>query len=103
MGKIKTGYRKPTISQSEVITIMVLFQISRSRHLIHSYSECIPKYFNSYFPKTVSYNRFVGLQKTVVLPMAVFAKTYCLGKCSGISFLGSTPLRVCKNKRIYIP
>ena len=27
-------------------------------------------------------------------------KTCCLGKCTGISFVDSTPIRVCKNKRI---
>jgi hypothetical protein len=43
----------------------------------------------------------VELQKQVILPMALFAKTCCLGECSGISFIDSTPLRVCKNKRIF--
>ncbi len=32
--------------------------------------------------------------------MTIFAKTCCLGKCTGISFVDSTPIRVCKNKRI---
>jgi len=27
-------------------------------------------------------------------------KTCCLGKCTGISFIDSTPIRACKNKRI---
>ena len=30
----------------------------------------------------------------------MFLKTCCLGKCTGISFIDSTPIRVCKNKRI---
>ncbi|MFP3597555.1 transposase [Chryseobacterium sp. SIMBA_029] len=30
----------------------------------------------------------------------MFAKTCCLGSCTGISFVGSKPIRVCKNKRI---
>ena len=33
--------------------------------------------------------------------MAVFAKTCCTGDCTGISFIDSTPLRVCRNKRIF--
>jgi len=32
--------------------------------------------------------------------MTIFLKTCCLGKCTGISFVYSTPIRVCKNKRI---
>ena len=54
----------------------------------------------SEFPVTVSYSRFVELSQKVVLPMTIFLKTCCLGKCSGISFVDSTPIRVCNNKRI---
>ncbi len=32
--------------------------------------------------------------------MTIFAKTCCLGKCTGISFVDSTPIQVCKSKRI---
>ena len=35
-----------------------------------------------------------------LMSMTVFAKTYCLDACTGISFVDSTPIRVCKNKRI---
>jgi len=52
------------------------------------------------FPNTVSYNRFVELSQGVLMPMTIFLKTCCLGKCTGISFVDSTPIRVCNNKRI---
>jgi len=52
------------------------------------------------FPRTVSYNRFVELSQSVLMPMTIFLKTCCLGSCSGISFVDSTPIRVCNNKRI---
>ncbi|MEX2349879.1 MAG: IS982 family transposase, partial [Flavobacteriaceae bacterium] len=32
--------------------------------------------------------------------LVLFMKTRCLGGCTGISFVDSTPSRVCKNKRI---
>ena len=54
------------------------------------------------FPEIVSYNRFVELEKTVALPLAIFIKNVLLGKCTGISFVDSTPLRVCRNQRIHI-
>ena len=38
--------------------------------------------------------------QSAVLPMTIFLKTSCLGECTGISFVDSTPIRVCKNKRI---
>ena len=55
-----------------------------------------------FFPKVVSYNRFVELEKDVAIPLAIFIKKVLLGKCTGISFVDSTPLRVCKNQRIHI-
>lgn len=90
----------PRMSPSEVITIMILYQLSAIRNFKAFYTSYVLKHMTSEFPNTVSYNRFVELQKQVVLPLAVFAKTCCLGDCTGISFIDSTPLRVCKNKRI---
>lgn len=99
LGK-KKAKRKPRMNQSEVITIMILFQLSGFRTFKHFYIHYIQKHMKGYFPETVSYNRFVELQRQVVVPLAVFAKTCCLGECTGISFIDSTPIRVCKNKRI---
>ena len=42
------------------------------------------------------------LEKEVAIPPALFIKKVLLGKCTGISFVDSTPLRVCKNQRIHI-
>lgn len=52
-----------------------------------------------FFPKCVSYNRFVELQKRVVQPLAVNLKIHGLGKCTGIFFIDSTPLKVSHIKR----
>lgn len=54
----------------------------------------------SEFPVTVSYNRFVELQQSCLMTMSIFAKTCCLEKYIGISYVDFTPIRVCKNKRI---
>lgn len=50
----------------------------------------------------MSYNRFVELQKSVVLALTVFIKEVLLGTCTGIAYVDSTPLRVCKHQRILI-
>lgn len=42
------------------------------------------------------------LEKEVAVPLALFIKKVLLGKCTGISFVDSTPLRVCRNQRIHI-
>ena len=36
-----------------------------------------------------------------MLALTLYMKTSCLGKCSGISFVDSTPIRACNTKRIY--
>jgi hypothetical protein len=92
--------RKPIMSESEVITIMILFHCGGFRNMKHFYLYYIQKHMNGEFPNTVSYNRFTELMQSAVLPMTIFLKTCCLGECSGISFVDSTPIRVCKNKRI---
>lgn len=92
--------RKPRMSTSEVITIYMLFHLSGFRCFKHFYIFYVQKHLQQEFPNTVSYNRFVELMQSVIMPMTMFAKTCCLGSCTGISFIDSTPIRVCKNKRI---
>jgi len=51
------------------------------------------------FSETVAYNRFVELKQQSLKPMAVFLQLCCLGKCTGVSFIDFTPIRVCHIKR----
>lgn len=92
--------RPPRMSTAEVITITLLFHLSGFRTFKYFYLFYVQKHMQSDFPKTVSYNRFVELMQSSLMTMTIFAKTCCLGKCTGISFVDSTPIRVCKNKRI---
>ena len=92
--------RKPLMSQSEVITILVIFHGMQYKNLKHFYLNFVQKHLTHLFPNTVSYNRFVELSQQVVLPMTLLLKMQCLGNCTGISYIDSTPIRVCKEKRI---
>ena len=92
--------RKPKMSNSEVITIMILFQLSGFRTFKHFYIYYVQKHMCKEFPQTVSYNRFVELMQANLMPLTMFTKTCSLGHCTGISFVDSTPIRVCSNKRI---
>ena len=47
----------------------------------------------------MSYTRFVELKKEVLTLLVSYLST-TLGDCSGVSFVDSTRLRVCDNKRI---
>ena len=93
--------KKPRMRDSEVITILVLFHLGCFRNFKHFYKFYVQEHLKSDFPDTVSYNRFLELSQKVCMPMTLFLKTCCLGQSTGISFVDSTPIRVCKNKRIY--
>ena len=94
----KSRNRQFRMSDSEVITIMIYFHLKQHRNLKHFYVNYIQVHCKEYFPHTLSYNRFVELQQKAVLPMTVFLKMCCLGKCTGISFIDATSLKVCHIK-----
>jgi len=88
------------MSMSEILTITVLFHLSGSRNFKHYYLGYVQKHLKNEFPSTVSYNRFVELMQNNMFPLVAYMKTRCLGECTGISFIDSTPIRVCGKKRI---
>ena len=95
-------HRSSTMSKAEIMLIMILFHDSGYRCLKHFYLEKVCHHLRHLFPKVVSYNRFVELQGDVAIPLALFIKKVLGEKCTGISFVDSTPLRVCRNQRIHI-
>ena len=64
--------------------------------------EKVCRHMRHLFPKVVSHNRLVELEKEVAIPLALFIKKVLLGKCTGFSFVNGTSLRVCRNQRIHI-
>ena len=50
----------------------------------------------------MSYNYFVELEREELLSLTIFIKKVLLGTCTGISFVDSTPLHICRNQRILI-
>jgi len=53
----------------------------------------------SEFPNLVSYPRFVTLVKETILSLAGYLCSL-FGSCSGVSFVDTTSLAVCHNRRI---
>lgn len=92
--------RSFSMSRSEILTITVLFHMSGYRTFKHFYLYYVKVRLKDEFPVTVSYNRFTELMQFNMLPLVLYMKTCCLGECTGISFVDSTPIRACKNKRI---
>lgn len=90
------------MSDAEIMVILILFHSGGFRCFKHYYKEYVCKHLTHLFPKRVSYNRFVKLEKEVLLQLTVFIKEVLLGTCTDISFVDSTPLRVYRNQRILI-
>ena len=96
-GKIKR-VRKSTLSQSEVMTIIIEFQRSGYRTFKHYYQRHVCVHLRWAFPQVVSYNRFVELMGDALVHLCAYLNTR-KGTCSGISFIDSMPIAVCHNGR----
>jgi hypothetical protein len=92
--------RASTLCLSEVMTIIVLFHTSSYRNFKSYYTEQVMKQLVWAFPRLPSYNRFVELMPSALVPLCGYLQTR-KGACSGISFIDSTSLKVCHNRRIH--
>jgi len=97
-GSIKR-LRKTQLSESEIMTIVIAFHQSHYRDFKAYYQKHVQQYLKAEFPKLVSYNRFVELMPRVLIPL-LFYLNEKKGECTGISFVDSTPIKVCHNRRI---
>jgi transposase len=93
--------RARSLRISEIITILIHFHQSHYRNFKAYYTEYVLVRLSREFPGLVSYNRFVEFIPSVLLVLCVYLRTSCLGTCTGISFMDSTALAVCKNPRIH--
>lgn len=93
--------RERSLSISEIITILIHFHQSHYRNFKAYYTDYVLVRLRSEFPGLVSYNRFVEFIPSVLLVLSAYLRTSCLGTCTGISFIDSTALAVCKNPRIH--
>ena len=91
--------RPRRLHPSEVMTILVNFHQSRYRTFKDSYLKEVCRHLRWAFPNLVSYNRFVALMPEVLLALSVYLYTR-FGSCEGVSFMDSTRLPVCENRRI---
>ena len=92
--------RASSLCLSEVMTIIVLFHTSSYRNFKSYYTEQVMKQLTWAFPRLPSYNRFVELMPRALVPLCGYLQTR-KGQCSGISFVDSTSLKVCHNRRIH--
>ncbi len=92
--------RASTLCLSETMTIIVLFHTSSYRNFKSYYTQYVMKQLYWAFPRLPSYNRFVELMPLALVPLCGYLQSR-KAECSGISFIDSTSLKVCHNRRIH--
>jgi hypothetical protein len=92
--------RGRSLSISEVMTILIHFHQSHYRNFKAYYCEHVLPHLREEFPDLVSYTRFVDFIPSALMPLCAYFRKFCLGDCTGVSFIDSTSLDVCLNQRI---
>ena len=67
------------MSDAEIMFIMIFFQSGGYRCFKHFYQEYVCKHLGYLFPRRVSYNSIVELEKDILLTLIIFIKTVLLG------------------------
>ena len=98
--EVKKRNRKTGLCDSEIITLLIAFHGGQFRNFKHFYIHYVCVHMKGDFPGLVSYNRFIELSHRSAIPFMLYLHHCCRGECTGISFIDSTILRVCHNKRI---
>lgn len=98
-GAFRQRRRMSQLSVSEVMTIMIHFHQSRYRHFKAYYTRYVQEQLYREFPRLVSYERFVALMPGALVPLCAYLVN-CYGSGTGVSFIDSTPMAVCHNRRI---
>ena len=80
------------LHSSEVMTPLIAFHQSGYRTFKHFYQRHVCVYWGTEFPHLVSYTRFVHLKQEVLTLLTLYL--------CGVSFIDSTGVCVCDNKRI---
>lgn len=92
--------RPSKMCSSEIVCILLLFHQMGYRCLKHFYKDYVCVHLRQEFPQLLSYERFVERQSGVLLHMwAVMQST--MGTPSDLTFIDSTPLRVCRLQRAH--
>ncbi len=90
--------RQGNLSPSAIMTICIYFHQSHYRTFKHYYKAHVCRHLRHLFPKLVSYERFVTLKKSILVPLCFFLQSF-KGEQTGIYFVDSTLIKVCHIKR----
>ena len=83
----KPGSRSREMSDSEIMTVLLLFHFGTFKNFKHNCLHYIGVHLKKEFPKQLSYNRFVAIEHRGFVPMMFFLNVVCFGKCTGITLV----------------
>lgn len=92
-------HRKKSLTDSEIMTILIYFHSSNYRNFKAFYLEYVCNHLVDFFPGLLSYTRFVAITSSVLTQLCAYLKSR-LDEPTGISYIDSTKIAVCGNKRI---
>lgn len=90
---------KCDLSMSEVLTILILFQFSGFKTFKYFYA-FLQQNHKKDFPRLLSYSRFIEIERHFLVPLISFLEFHFVDSSEN-SYVDSTPLKICHNKRIY--
>lgn len=96
--KSKKRTRVPALTESEIMTIMLMFQQSPCKNFKYFYNSYLQLY-RPEFPEMPTYERFVALMPRV-LYLLVILLCCIFRRGSKVAYIDSTSLKVCHPKRI---
>ena len=95
----ETRGRPRSLHPSEIMTLLISFHQSNYRSFKDYYQRHVCVYLHWAFPNPLSCNRFVEVKKEMLGCLSLYLYTR-FGSCDDISFINSTKLSVCHNRRI---
>jgi hypothetical protein len=99
--KLHSPTRIPTMTNSEILTIALLYHKSPCKNFKYFYQSYLQLY-KPEFPTLVSYERFVSLKPRILGYLQMLLQwLISLSHKTGISFVDATGIAVCHNKRIF--
>jgi len=94
--------RKPALCDSELMSICVFYHYSGYKCFQYYYQQMVVPILKSYFPKLVSYERFLCLLTRILPGLYLFLKyRTLLSQQTNLYFIDSKKLVVCHNRRIH--
>ena len=95
---LKKRHKPCRLTPSEIMCLFIYFHQLRFRDFKTYYIKYAQVHLAHLFPRLVSYNRFVELIKSVLVPLYFFIQSL-IGEKTGIYFIDSLTLKTCHIKR----